>query len=539
MLRSIVDKFQKLINPVQCQPKEDQVNEVQHLSSNLEQNLSDLKDIFENCADLVFREFQIGGNNSVGGALINIDGLANATLISENALKPMMQSCLQRGQAEKLDTGGVYNIVKERLLTLGNVAETALFNKLVDEVLKGTSALLLDGSSVALLIASKGWEDRVIEEPATEAVVRGPRDGFTENIGTNITLLRRRIKTPRLKIETMVIGRLTNTEVRVVYIKGIINDKVVEEVKLRLSKINTDAVLESGYIEEFIEDEPYSPFSQINVTERPDKVASGLLEGQVAIFIDNTPFVMLAPSTFPQFLNSSEDYYNRYPWASFVRLMRFITLNISLLLTAFYVAITTFHPEMIPTPLLLSIASSKEGLPLPTLVEALIMEGVFEIVREAGVRMPRAIGAAVSIVGALVIGEAGVTARIFSPAMVIVIAISAVSTLTIPSLQGSISIRLMKFPIIILAGTLGLFGIIITLLFILIHLNTLRSFGVPFLSPLAPSSLGDLKDSIIRFPRWAMNTRPRLYGYKDPIRQGSMQKPQTPLAKRKRGGGNV
>lgn len=532
MLRSIVEKFQKLFNQAQYQPKENRVDENQSLSSSLEQNLSDLKGIFENCSDLVFREFQIGSKNSIGAALIYIDGLANITLISENVLKPLMQG----EQAEKIDAGSVYNIVKDRLITLGNVAETAQVNNLVAEILKGTAALLWDGSNAAFLTASKGWEDRVIEEPATEAVVRGPRDGFTENISTNITLLRRRIKTPRLKIETMVIGLLTKTEVRIAYIKGIINDKVVEEVKIRLSRINTDAILESGYIEEFIEDEPFSPFSQINITERPDKVAGSLLEGQFAIFVDNTPFVLLAPSTFPQLLTSSEDYYNRYPWGSFVRMMRFITLNLSLLLTAFYVAITTFHPGMIPTPLLLSIASSKESLPLPTLVEALMMEGVFEILREAGVRMPRAIGAAVSIVGALVIGEAGVTARIISPAMVIVIAISAVSALTMPSVQGSIAIRLMKFPIIVFAGTLGLFGIIISLLFILIHLNTLRSFGVPFLSPIAPSSFGDLKDSILRFPRWAMNTRPRLYGYKDPIRQGSMQKPRTPPAKRKGGG---
>lgn len=539
MLRSLIKKFEKLLNRVQYPAKEAQLQEEQRISSNLEQNLSGLKAIFGNCADLVFHEFQLGHQNSIAAALIYIDGLANITLISENVLKPLMQGCLQKEPAEKADASGVFKIVKDRLITLGNVAETAQVNTLVDEVLKGTAALLWEGSKVALLTASKGWEDRPIAEPATEAVVRGPRDGFTENISTNLTLLRRRIKTPRLKIEAMVIGLLTKTEVRVVYIKGICKDQVVEEVTQRLARINTDAILESGYIEEFIEDEHFSPFSQINVTERPDKVAGGLLEGQVAIFIDNTPFVMLAPTTFPQLLTSSEDYYNRYPWGTFVRIMRFITLNVSLLLTAFYVAITTFHPGMIPTPLLLSIASSKEGLPLPTLVEALMMEGVFEILREAGVRMPRAIGAAVSIVGALVIGEAGVTARIVSPAMVIVIAVSAVSALTMPSIQGSIAIRLMKFPIIIMGGALGLFGIIISLLFILIHLNTLRSFGVPFLSPISPSSFGDMKDSILRFPRWAMNTRPRLYGYQDPLRQDSTQKPQTPPAQRKGGGGNV
>ena len=385
MLRFIVDKFQKLTKQVQYQSKADQEDEERGLSSNLDQNLTDLKEIFKDCADLVFREFKIGSNNSINAALIYIDGLVNSTSISDNVLKPLMQSCLQLEQSKKIDAVAVHNVVKERLLTLGIVAELDELNKLVDEILNGSTALLLNGSRLALLTISKGWENRGIEEPATEAVVRGPRDGFTENIVTNITLLRRRIKTPRLKIESMMIGQLTNTEVKVVYIKGIINDKVVEEVKIRLSRINTDSILESGYIEEFIEDAPFSPFSQINVTERPDKVAGSLLEGQVAIFVDNTPFVLLAPSTFPQLLISSEDYYNRYLWATFVRFMRFITLNISMMITPLYVSITTFHPEMMPTPLLLSIASSKEGLPLPTLVEALMMEGIFEILREAGV----------------------------------------------------------------------------------------------------------------------------------------------------------
>ncbi|MBB6214165.1 spore germination protein KA [Anaerosolibacter carboniphilus] len=536
MLRNIFKKLKKLADGKRSNKKGEHLVEDIPISTNLTRNIQQLKEIFDNCSDIVFREYTIGGTNPVKAAIIYVDGLVNTSLISDGALNPLMVDSLWIDEVGKVNSRNAYKLVKDRLLTIGGIIETNQIHALADHIMTGTAALLLDGSRQALILNAKSWESRAVAEPETEAVVRGPRDGFTENIRVNTAHIRRRIRTSRLKSEAMKIGALTKTDVLILYIKDIADDKVVEEVRTRLSRIDTDSILESGYIEEFIEDEPFTPFAQMNVTERPDKVAASLLEGQVAIMVDNTPFVLLVPYTFPQFLGSPEDHYNRYPWSTFVRLLRIIALIIAMLGPSVYVAITSFHQEMIPTSLLISIARSREGIPFPAFVEAVLMEATFEILREAGVRLPRPVGTAISFVGALVIGEAAVTAKLVSPIMVVIVALTAIASFTIPSMEGSIAVRLVRFPIIFLAGALGLFGIMVALLAILIHLCALRSFGVPFLSPLAPLSSRDLKDSFVRFPWWAMFTRPRMIGSKDPVRQGFFQKPQTPSPGKKGSG---
>jgi len=528
MLGNIFKKLKKLADGSHSDKNNDYMVEEIPLSTHLTRNMLQLKEIFENCSDVKFREYVISGSKPVKAAIIYVDGLVNTSLISDGALSPLMVDSQWINEVGKLNSYNAYKIVKDRLLTIGEITETNQVNELADQIMAGNTALLLDGSGQALILNAKRWESRAVAEPETETVVRGPRDGFTENISVNTAHIRRRIRTSRLKSEGMKIGALTKTDVLIMYITGIVDDKVVQEVRTRLSRIDTDSILESGYIEEFIEDEPFTPFAQMNVTERPDKVAGGLLEGQVAILVDNTPFVLTVPYTFPQFLGSPEDYYNRYPWATFVRLLRIITLMIAMLGPSVYVAITSFHQEMIPTSLLISIASSREGIPFPAFMEAVLMEATFEILREAGVRLPRPVGPAISFVGALVIGEAAVTAKLVSPIMVVVVALTAIASFTIPSLEGSIAIRLVRFPIIFLAGALGLFGVMVALLAILIHLCALRSFGVPFLSPIAPLSLRDMKDSFVRFPWWAMFTRPRMNRSGEPVRQDFFQKPRTP-----------
>ncbi|MDF2636127.1 MAG: GerA spore germination protein [Pelosinus sp.] len=540
MLRNIFKKLKKLADRERPYTKGEHLVENIPLSTNLARNIQHLKEIFQDCSDVVFREYAIGGSKPVKAAIFYVDGLVNTSLLSDAALNPLMVDSQWVNEFGKVNSRNAYKIVKDRLLTIGEIIETNQVNELADHIMTGTTALLLDGSEQALILNTRNWESRAVEEPETEAVVRGPRDGFTENIRVNTAHIRRRIRTSRLKSEVMKIGTLTKTDVFILYIKDIVDNKVVEEVRTRLSRIDTDSILESGYIEEFIEDEPFTPFAQMNVTERPDKVAAGLLEGQVAIMVDNTPFVLMVPYTFPQFLSSPEDHYNRYPWATFVRLLRIVALIIAMLGPSVYVAITSYHQEMIPTSLLISIASSREGIPFPAFVEAILMEVTFEILREAGVRLPRPIGPAISFVGALVIGEAAVTAKLVSPIMVVVVGLTAIASFTIPSLEGAIAVRLIRFPIIFLAGALGLFGIMVALLAILIHLCALRSFGVPFLSPLAPLSPRDLKDSFVRFPWWAMFTRPHMTGSKEPVRQGFSQKPQTPPPRKngnQKGGG--
>lgn len=394
---------------------------------------------------------------------------------ADNILGSLQQN-LSHVQRQK---GNVFDTVKDMLLSTTQVEIAADMAKVVETVLAGQAVLFIEGTPKAIISS-------------------------------------RRIKSCRLKMEVLKIGTLTQTDVAIFYIDGIVNDKLVREVKKRLERIEIDGVLESGYLEEFIEDDPNSIFPQVNTTERPDRLCACLMEGRVGILVDNTPMCLIVPATFPQLLQSPEDYYNRFPYATFTRVLRVITMNIALLLPSLYIAVLTFHQEMLPTPLLISIAGQREGVPFPAFLEALMMELVFEFLREAGVRLPRPIGQAVSIVGALVIGQAAVSAGLVS---------SAIASFTIPTISGSYVIRLLRFPIMILAASFGLFGVMVGLMAVLIHICQLRSFGVPYLAPLAPLKFSELKDTFIRMPWWAMTRRPTLLKVPDPVRQKPNQKP--------------
>ncbi len=313
------------------------------------------------------------------------------------------------------------------------------------------------------------------------------------------------------------------------YLKGIASDKVVEEVRARLDRIDIDGILESGYIEELIQDERYSPFPTMYSTERPDVVASEILEGRIAILIDGTPFVLTVPALMIQFFHAAEDYYQRADISTLIRIIRLISFVIALLGPSLYIAITTFHQEMLPTSLLIGLAAQREGVPFPAFIEALLMEVTFEILREAGIRMPRAVGQAVSIVGTLVLGTAAIEAGIVSAAMVIVVSITAISSFVFPAFNMSISIRMLRFALMGLAASFGIFGIIVGVIALVLHLCSLRSFGVPYVSPFSPMIIQDLKDTIVRLPIWAMLTRPRLISQKNIFRQNRPPRPKSRL----------
>ena len=414
--------------------------------------------------------------------------------------------------------------MKDFGLPNGELKEVSDFEKLFVHLLSGDTIILVDGYSEGFAIGSRGWDDRGVTAPDSETVVRGPKDGFSETLRTNTSLLRRRIKDTSFWIETKKIGRRTKTDVAIAYIKGIADDKVVDELRMRLDRIDIDGILESGYIEELIQDGVYTPFPTVYNTERPDAVAAGLLEGRVAIMVDGTPFVLLVPALFVHFLHAPEDYYQRYDISTLIRLLRYLSFFIALLTPSIYIAVTTFHQEMIPTSLLISIAAQREGVPFPAFIEALIMEITFEILREAGVRMPRAVGAAISIVGALVLGEAAVQAGIVSPVMVIVVSLTAISSFVFPTYNMAIAVRILRFMLMILAATFGLYGIALGLIGIVLHLCSLRSFGLPYMSPFAPFNWQNQKDTILRFPLWSIFHRPRLGNKANIIRQQSPKK---------------
>lgn len=356
-------------------------------------------------------------------------------------------------------------------------------------------------------------------------MVRGPKDGFTENIEVNTSLIRRRIKSPELRLELFTIGTQTKTKILISYLEGVAKEEIINEVRKRLGRIKIDGVLESGYIEELIEDNPLSPFPQLEHTERPDKVAGAILEGRVAILVDTSPHVLIAPTIFFQFIQSPEDYYERYLIATLTRFIRILAYLISVTLPALYIAFTSYHQEMIPTTLALSIAASREGVPFPSIGEAFIMEGTFEILREAGLRLPKQAGQAVSIVGGIVIGQAAVQAGIVSQAMVIVVALTGISSFAIPAFNAAAAGRLMRFPLMLMASVFGLPGILAGLSIIIIHLNSLRSFGVGYMEPLVSSDKNKFRRLVMRYPWWAMNNLPNYIARRGFRRTRSGSKP--------------
>ncbi|MGE4353449.1 MAG: spore germination protein [Oscillospiraceae bacterium] len=500
-------------------------DEESEFSFELNKNLDALKEIIGNSSDIVIRRFSFGNKSQIQAAMIFVDGLIDKALVNENVLKPLMYDIHLVSEIEPSKIDHIHYI-KSALLHVGEIEESGSINEAVDAFLSGDTVLLIDGSNEALIMGSRGWKSRGIEEPKTESVVRGSREGFTETLRFNTSMLRRRIKSPDLKLEAMKIGVRTKTDICIAYIDGIVNPKLIEEIKKRLSRINTDAILESGYIEQYIEDAPFSIFSTVANSEKPDRVAAKLLEGRAAILVDGSPFVLTVPMLFVESFQSAEDYYSRPFFSSMVRSLRFLAFFFSILAPASYVALANYHQELIPTPLLLTMSSAHEGVPFPAVLEAGLMLIAFEILREAGVRLPRPIGQAVSIVGALVIGESAVSAGLIGAPMVIVVAITAVSSFVVPAQSDSEAI--MRFLLLILAGFMGGYGIAIGLLAIFIHLTSLRSFGTPYLSPLAPYNTDDMKDTFIRAPIWAMIRRPKNFFQRDIVRQTSSLKPEPP-----------
>lgn len=498
------------------------------LMQSLEGNIANIKKRTGNSSDMVIRYIKIGERAAIQAAVIYIDGIVDNQSIQELLVDTMMKDDVF---SEPITPQNAFTLLKEDVVGIGDIAILHAWSEVFPALMSGDTLILIDGNNHAMSAGTKGGEWRSIQEPTTQLVVRGSKEGFTESIAKNMPMVRRIIKSPDLWVETMKIGKVTQTDVAMMYINGIANDKIVKEVKQRLNQINIDSILESGYVEQLIEDQTYTTFPTMYHTERPDIVAGNLLEGRIAIFVDGTPFVLIAPAVFIQFFQSPEDYYSRFDIATSIRFLRILIFFISLIAPATYVAITTFHQEMVPTKLLIAIAAQREDVPFPSLVEALIMEVTFEILREAGIRLPRAIGSAVSIVGALVIGQASVQAGIVSPAMVIVVAMTAIASFATPSFAIAISARLIRFVFMIAAATFGFYGIILCFLMMIVHLCSLRSFGVPYMTPLAPFIPSNSGDTIVRMPWWTLRQRPRLISSGNMVREGDNQQPMPPKSR--------
>lgn len=491
------------------------------LSARLSHNVTALNERFAKCSDWVLREFRIAGGRPA--ALAYIDGIVNRTDVENIGLRSIMYDAFP--VAGPVDMTVVHRVLEQHVVPFSQVEQVTTLAEVIDHVLHGDAIFLVDGEGTALAVNLRDFRQRAVAEPEIESVVRGPREGFVENIRTNTALVRQRIRSPDLKMEALRVGRRTRTDVVVAYVKGLAGDDLVEEVKSRIGRIDIDGIIDSGYVEELIQDDPYSPFPQTMVTERPDIVAASLLEGRVAIFVSGSPGVIVVPVTLWSLLEASEDWYSPALIGNFLRALRIVLAFIALLGPAVYVAVLTYHQEMLPTNLLMTVVATREGIPFPALIEAFIMEVLFEALREAGVRLPKVVGQAVSIVGALVIGQSAVQAGIVSAPTVIVVATTGIASFAFPRFNLAIAVRLLRFPLIVLGGTLGLYGIIIGLLFILVHLSALRSFGIPYLKPLAPFHWADIRRAVFRSPMWARDHRPWMLSSDDHRRQVPGLKP--------------
>ncbi len=477
------------------------------ISSVLAYNVFLIKEILVDNSDLIERPFTVTLDHELDGVIFYIDGLSNNQLISQALLDPLIHKSLEQellGGSRQQSIGTIEKI----LVTNPEVKIVKTVGEAIDNLLTGESIVVVEGLSKAFTMGTKGWEARMPSEPATELVVRGPRDSFTENMRTNTSLLRRRIKDPMLRLKTQQIGTRTKTAVTIAYLEDVANQRIVMDVQERLQSIKIDAVLESGYLEEMITDARHSPFVTMKTTERPDAAAAAILEGRVVIISDNTPFSLIVPSYFWDGFMASDDYYASYFLGTFSRIIRLIALVISLTLPSLYVLLVSFHQEMIPTQLALSMAAGRESVPFPVLVEVLLMEIAFELMREAGLRMPRPVGQAVSIVGSLIIGQAAVQAGLVSPIMVIIIAVTGIASFAIPSYATSFTIRFLRFPLLLASGMLGLLGFTAVLYVLTVHALSLQSFGEPYVAPIIPFRPSEQKDSLLRVPWWKMNTRP-------------------------------
>ena len=485
------------------------------LSGSLSESLAYLRARIGESPDFIIRRWTI--LNHIGVeipiAVCYIEGLVDSLLISH------LMTHLLSHESELVNQDH-HTEQWSRYITDGDVTAVRSREELLSSILMGNAMVILDGDDEAVSVSVQGGTRRGVEEPSTQTVVRGPKEGFTESISTNLALLRNRIRSPELTFDQHIIGKYTQTRVVLAYVDGIVNLEVVRTITERLRAVDTDSVLESEYIEEFIQDKVWTPFPTMLNTERPDAVAGNLLEGQVAVLVDGTPYVLLAPATFFKFFQSSEDYYQRYDIATFLRYIRFLAFVITLLLPSLYIAVTTFQQELIPTPLLFSLTAQREGIPFPALLEAFIMEITFEIIREAGVRMPRVVGSAISIVGALVLGQAAVQAGLISAGMVIVVSFTAISSFVIPMVNMSAAIRLIRFGLMLLAGAFGIFGIMCGVVMLLFHMASLSSFGVPYLTPIAPLKWSNMKDVFVRTPWPKMDRRPVHLSQRNPVRQG-------------------
>lgn len=466
-----------------------QINNMTLLTNDLNENISTLREQFQNSSDFIARSIII---NNVNVSFLMIEGMVNMGTMSTIMLRPLLEKQFNK----KGSKSEIYEYIQSRSILAPDMKDVYTCEEVFQFLMSGFVVILIDGIDKAIVFGIQGFNFRSISEPNSEVNELGSREGFTEPLRINMTMVRRRIKSPLLKFDLMTIGETSKTDICLMYLTNKVSPELLIEIKQRLQNIKLDIILTSGYLNPFLEGKPWSLFSDVGITERPDVLAGKINEGRVAIIIDGTPYSLIVPYLFSENFQNLDDYAHRSYYASFIRFIKYISFLITILLPSLYVGICTFHPELLPHALIFNISAGEETTPFPLLAEALIMHLFYEIMREAGLRLPRSIGHAISIVGGLVIGDAAVSAGLIGAPMLLIVGLTAISAFVVPSLYEAVTI--LRFLFIILAGTLGLYGLALGIILMLVSMCSLENMGSIYMSPISPFSFSAMRDTFVR-----------------------------------------
>lgn len=467
------------------------------ITKNLEENIKNYEILFSDCADIKKRRIKVGTKLKRECYIAYIEVALNNTEWKESAIGKLLTTLRALPEEELI------SYVKENTWDISDSTPFDTIEDAAQGMLTGDVIFFLEGYEKALKIPDQGYPGRGVYEVESEKVIRGSNEGFSESVKLNTALIRKRLRSPHVKVRESFAGKRTHTNVDLVYLKDLIHPEVLEEIEKRLQEFEIDGTLDSGIIEQLTEKKKYSPFPQFQTTQRPDRAAMAILEGRIVLLSDNSPVALILPATYNSFIQTSDDYYSRWEIASFTRVLRYIASFLAMTFPGLYLAMTNFHTQILPTDLLLSLAASRQGVPFPAVIEVLLMELAFELLREAGVRLPGANGNTIGIVGGLIIGQAAVDANIVSPIVVIVVALTALCSFAVPNEEFATAFRILKFGFILVCGYLGFFGFLMGIMAVLIHLSHLESFGIPYLAPFVGADLNgyqDEGDTFLRLP---------------------------------------
>ncbi len=480
--------FSKKVDEITVNENEVKPPQKKKVDTDLQRNITYIKQQFGDAFDVKYRKSNISGNEAY---FVMVDGMCDSLLVTEQVVLPIIDADFNGEKGDKF-----IHSAADRVSGSIDKSITNDLDEVIREAIYGSVILLCDGAQFAVMFGVQGFPKRSVLEPSTEMQERGSREAFVESFKDNVTMIRRRVRNPVFKTQIVEVGTTTKTRACVCYMSDRVNKKMLDNVVERLKNSTVDTVLGSGYMQSFLDTKYSSIFSGVGFTERPDVLTAKISEGKICVIVDGTPNALIVPYLFIEHFHSLDDYLKRPYYATFIRILKLASFLFSVFLPGLYVAICTFHQEVIPETMIFGITGQESRTPLPVMFEALFIHFIYEIVREAGLRMPKSVGHAISIVGALVVGESAVTAGILSAPMLIVVGLTAVSSFVVSTLYEPVAI--LRFAFIFVGGLSGLYGIMMCFAAVLINAAAINPYGVPFTSPMSPTKIGAFRDLILR-----------------------------------------